>query len=134
MREGVTWLKDKKIDVFFVTLNKSDKDYSPTTLYEDYSINDRYFHWQSQSTVSPESKTGQRYIHHKKLGSKIMLFVRDYKKDRFYGSDAPASPYTYLGTANYVRHEGSRPMSITLKLDEPIPAKYLKKTNKLRPN
>ena len=42
-----------------------------------------------------------------------------------------AAPYTYLGTANYVKHEGSKPMNVTWKLDNPIPAKYLKKTNKL---
>lgn len=40
-------------------------------------------------------------------------------------------PYTFLGTANYVKHEGSRPMNITWKLDRPIPAKFLKKANKL---
>ena len=49
VREGTKWLEDKKVDVFFVTLNKSDKDYSPTTMYEDYSINEEFFHWQSQS-------------------------------------------------------------------------------------
>ena len=30
VREGVKWLPEKQLDVFFVTLNKSDKDYSPT--------------------------------------------------------------------------------------------------------
>lgn len=39
--------------------------------------------------------------------------------------------WIYLGTANYVSHNGSRPMNITWRLDAPIPAKYLKKTNKL---
>ena len=29
MREGVKWLPEKQLDVFFVTLNKADKDYSP---------------------------------------------------------------------------------------------------------
>ena len=43
VREGVKWLPDKKIDVFFITLNKSDKDYSPTTMYQDYSINETLF-------------------------------------------------------------------------------------------
>ena len=42
-----------------------------------------------------------------------------------------AGAYTYLGTVNYVKHEGSRPMNITWKLERPIPAKFLKKTNKL---
>lgn len=127
VREGVKWLPDKNIDVFFITLNKSDKDYSPTTMYQDYSINETLFHWQSQSTTNAEGKVGQRYINHRKNGSKVLLFVREFKND-IYGNTAP---YTYLGTANYVSHNGSRPMNITWKLDEPIPAKYLKKTNKL---
>lgn len=126
VREGTKWLDDKKVDVFFVTLNKSDKDYSPTTMYEDYSINEEYFHWQSQSTTSDTSPTGQRYINHVREGSKVLLFVREFKKDM-----AGAAPYTYLGTAKYVSHYGSRPMSITWHLDNPIPAKYIKKTSKL---
>ncbi|MGF7003459.1 superfamily II DNA or RNA helicase [Lachnospiraceae bacterium PFB1-21] len=128
VREGVKWLPDKQLDVFFVTLNKSDKDYSPTTMYNDYSINDSLFHWQSQSTTSEDSQTGQRYIHHRESGSRILLFVREFKQDPLTGS---ASAYTFLGTASYVKHEGSKPMNITWKLDQPIPAKYLKKTNKL---
>ena len=127
VREGVKWLPDKKIDVFFITLNKSNKDYSPTTMYQDYSINETLFHWQSQSTTNAESKDGQRYINHRKNDSKVLLFVREFKND-VYGNTAP---YTYLGTANYVSHNGSRPMNITWRLDAPIPAKYLKKTNKL---
>ena len=128
VREGVKWLPDKKVDVFFVTLNKSDKDYSPTTMYNDYSINESLFHWQSQSTTSETSSAGQRYIHHKEKGSKVLLFVREFKADRITGG---AEAYTYLGTANYVKHQGSKPMNIVWHLDRPIPAKFLKKTNKL---
>ena len=61
VREGVKWLPEKQLDVFFVTLNKADKDYSPTTMYKDYSINESLFHWQSQSTTAENSATGQRY-------------------------------------------------------------------------
>ena len=128
VREGVKWLPDKQLDVLFVTLNKADKDYSPTTMYNDYSISESLFHWQSQSTTAENSPTGQRYIHHKERGSKVLLFVREFKADRVTGG---AEAYTYLGTANYVKHEGSRPMNITWRLDRPIPAKFLKKTNKL---
>lgn len=127
VREGVKWLPEKNTDVFFVTLNKSDKDYSPTTMYNDYSINEILFHWQSQSTTADTSTTGQRYIHHKERGSKVLLFVREFKNDTF-GNTAP---YTFLGTANYVKHNGSKPMNVTWKLDKLIPAKYLKRTNKL---
>ena len=128
VREGVKWLPDKNLDVLFVTLNKADKDYSPTTMYKDYSINESLFHWQSQSTTAENSATGQRYIHHREKGNRMLLFVREFKTDSRFGG---AAAYTYLGTVNYVKHEGSRPMNITWKLDCPIPAKFLKRTNKL---
>ena len=126
VREGVKYLPDKGLDIFFITLNKSDKDYSSTTMYNDYSESEYLFHWQSQSTTGESSNTGQRYINHKKLGSKILLFVREYKKDT-----SGALPYTFLGLADYVKHYGSYPMNILWKLHRPIPAKYLKKTNKM---
>ena len=128
VREGVKWLPGKNLDVLFVTLNKADKDYSPTTMYKDYSINESLFHWQSQSTTAENSATGQRYIHHREKGNRMLLFVREFKTDSRFGG---AAAYTYLGTVNYVKHDGSRPMNITWKLDCPIPAKFLKRTNKL---
>ncbi len=127
VREGVKWLPEKKLDVLFVTLNKSDKDYSPTTMYNDYSINESLFHWQSQSTTSEKSSTGQRYIKHRSQGSKVLLCVRDSKKDAW-GNTAP---YSVLGFADYVKHTGSNPMNITWKLKYDIPAKYIKQTKKL---
>ena len=93
-----------------------------------HSINSELFHWQSQSTTAADSSTGQRYIHHREKGSRVLLFVREFKADRITNG---AEAYTYLGTANYVKHEGEKPMNITWRLDHPIPAKYLKKTNKL---
>lgn len=126
MREGVKHLPAKKVDILFITLNKSEKEYSPSTMYQDYAINDELFHWQSQSTTPAESATGQRYVHHTASGDRILLFVREAKAD---GSGA--LPYTYLGTASYVQHTGSRPMSITWRLHKPLPARLLRKANQL---
>lgn len=126
VRQGVKWLPDKGIDVFINTLNKSEKNYSPTTMYNDYSINEWLFHWQSQSTTAEDSPTGQRYIHHVKRGTKVALFVREYENDII-----GTAPFTFLGLAEYVSHEGSRPMSIIWHLRSPIPARFIKKTNKL---
>ncbi|SEA76099.1 Superfamily II DNA or RNA helicase [Oribacterium sp. KHPX15] len=127
VREGVKWLPDKKIDVLFVTLNKSDKDYSPTTMYNDYSISETMFHWQSQSTTSASSPTGQRYINHRAQGSKVLLCVREDKKDSW----GNASPYSVLGFVDYVKHEGSNPMNVVWRLTDEIPAKYIRKTRKM---
>ena len=126
LREGVKWLPDKQTDVLLITLNKSDKEYSPTTMYNDYSINSRLFHWQSQSTTSADSPTGQRYINHAARGSHVLLFVRETKSDA-----CGAAPYTFLGTADYVSHTGSRPMNIVWQLHQEIPAKFLQKTQQV---
>ncbi len=128
MREGVKYLPQLKVDLLFVTLNKAEKDYSPSTLYEDYSISDKLFHWQSQSNTAESSSTGQRYINHEKEGSKVLLFVREFKKDPI-TKDTPN--YTYLGLVRYVKHTGSSPMNITWELDRPIPARFMKMTEKL---
>ena len=102
------------MDVFFTTLNKTDKDYSPSTMYHNYSINENLFHWQSQSTTAADSPTGQRYIHHQERRSKVLLFVREFRTDRITGG---TEVHTFLGTVNYVKHSESRPMNITWKLD-----------------
>ena len=60
------------VDAFFVTLKKSEADYSPTTMYRDYPISPTLFHWESQSTTSVASPTGQRYLN----GSSTVLLVR----------------------------------------------------------
>jgi superfamily II DNA or RNA helicase len=124
-REGVLFLKDKNLDVFLITLNKSEKHFSPSTMYKDYAINETLFHWQSQSTTSASSPTGQRYINHEKNGSKVLLFVREFDK-----VNNISQPYICLGTASYVSHEGSKPMSIIWRLHNPIPAGLMKKANK----
>ena len=120
--EGVVYFPDKKLDVFFITLNKSEKFFSSSTMYHDYAINDTLFHWQSQSTTSESSPTGQRYIHHNERGSAVLLFVREFNKIQNI-----SQPFLCLGTARYERHSGSRPMSIVWRLDEPIPGGYMKK-------
>jgi len=95
-------------------------------MYQDYSINESLFHWQSQSTTSETSPTGQRYQNHRGLKGKVLLFVREFKQDM-----GIAAPYTCLGLADYLSHQGFKPMNITWRLHKPIPAKFLKKTNKL---
>jgi hypothetical protein len=127
VRQGVKYFDTCKTDVFFVTLNKAEKDYSPTTMYNDYSVNESMFHWQSQSTTSVESPTGQRYINHRAQGSKVMLFVRESNYNEF----KKAANFTFLGYMDYMKHEGSRPMNIYWHMEEPIPAKFLKQTNRM---
>ncbi|GFG72190.1 DUF3427 domain-containing protein [Mycolicibacter senuensis] len=117
MREGVVWRPELNTDAFLITLKKSETDYSPTTMYRDFALSDRLFHWESQSTTSAASPTGQRYIHHRENGSHILLFVRAAKTNTL-----GAAPYVFLGPADYASHEGEKPMAITWRLHRPMPA------------
>ena len=76
-REGVMFSAEANADAFFVTLKKSESDYSPTTMYRDYAMSPTLFHWESQSVTSIASPTGQRYLNHRELGSHILLFSRN---------------------------------------------------------
>ncbi|TVR66127.1 MAG: DUF3427 domain-containing protein [Gemmatimonadales bacterium] len=121
-REGVEHVPDRKVDAFFVTIRKSAERFSPTTMYEDYALSGRRFHWQSQSTTHEKTDTGRRYIHHARLGYTPMLFVREGSKD----DGGLTLPFTFLGPLRYLTHEGGRPMSITWELEHPIPARILR--------
>jgi hypothetical protein len=63
-------------DIFFVTLEKSERDYSPSTRYKDYAISSVLFHWESQSGTTQASPTGQRYIQQRERQGNVLLFVR----------------------------------------------------------
>jgi superfamily II DNA or RNA helicase len=119
-REGLLWAEGSRAHLFFITLEKSDSEYSPTTKYEDYPISPTLFHWESQSTTSAESPTGQRYINHRASGERVILFVRRRKRD----SRGETTAYTCLGFANLVQHESSRPMKIVWELERPMPAGF----------
>jgi hypothetical protein len=115
-REGVLYEPKLNVDAFFVTLNKSEADYSPTTMYRDYPISPTLFHWESQSTTSVESKTGQRYLDG---SSSVLLFVRERQQDEF-----GTRPYLFVGPATYAGHESSKPIAITWKLEHPLPIEF----------
>jgi hypothetical protein len=124
-REGVWYSAEHNVDAFFITLKKSEADYSPTTMYADYPISPDLFHWESQSTTSVQSSTGQRYINGT---STVLLFVRHEQKDVF-----GTSPYLFLGPATYVNHTGDRPIAITWKLKTSMPIDFFNLTSAVAP-
>jgi len=126
-REGVALNKERNVEALFITLKKSEKEYSPTTLYDDYAISDYLFHWQSQNATSPESSKGQSYLQHLELGKTILLFVREQNDDE-YGN---TMSYVFLGDANFKQSSGSKPMNIEWRLNEPMPAYLWKESRKL---
>jgi superfamily II DNA or RNA helicase/HKD family nuclease len=116
-REGVLHIPEKKFDIFFADIRKSEQDFSPTTMYKDYAVTRRLFHWQSMSTTSVGSATGQRYIHHQDMGYTPLLFIRERKQ----AENGLTAPFVFAGPLTYERHEGSSPISVTWKLANPLP-------------
>ncbi|MGY5008576.1 DUF3427 domain-containing protein [Streptomyces sp. 900105755] len=116
--QGVLWDEPNQTDALLITLEKNEKDFSPTVRYKDYALSPALFHWESQSTTADTSPTGLRYQQHTQRGSHVLLFMRRYK-DTDIGK---AQPWMLLGPATYVRHEGSKPMAITWQLHHELPA------------
>ena len=85
-------------------------------MYRDYAISSELFHWESQNTTSTDSPAGRRYLHHRELGTHLVLFVRDTPRD-----ELGAVPFLCLGQASYVEHRGERPIAITWRLHRPMP-------------
>lgn len=113
---GVKWLPGEQTDVFTLTLDKTIGEFSPTTRYLDYAISRDLIHWESQSTTSVTSPTGQRYLHHVEHGTTVVLFARLRADDR---------AFWCLGPATYVSHDGDRPIAITWRLAHKLPADLL---------
>lgn len=111
-REGVRWLPEEKTDIFVITLNKADGNFSPTTSYKDYAISPSIFHWESQAATRASSPTGKRYQEHAANGLSVVLFARMNQSDR---------AFWCLGPAAYISHENEAPMAIKWRLEVPLP-------------
>ncbi|MFI9832018.1 DUF3427 domain-containing protein [Streptomyces sp. NPDC051913] len=116
--QGVLWDEQNQTDALLITLEKNEKDFSPTVRYKDYALTPTLFHWESQSPIADTSPTGLRYQQHEQRGSHVLMFMRRYK-DTDIGK---AQPWMLIGPATFVRHEGSKPMAITWRLHHELPA------------
>ena len=126
-REGVFVLQDQNIELMFVTLDKNEKQFSPTTMYHDYAINECLFHWQSQNSARPDRGRGKDYIQHQEIGKRLFLFVREQTKDEY----GRTMGFVNFGEVEYVSHSGSQPMSIDWQLKTPMPNFMWQQTAKL---
>lgn len=110
LQAGVLRLNKQKVELLFVTLDKSDALHEGVA-YDDYAISRSQFHWQSQGTTRPDTPAGKRYIHQAENGWEFQLFVRLNKQ----------SPYRSCGPVDFVSYHGMRPMNITWRLRAPLP-------------
>jgi superfamily II DNA or RNA helicase len=126
-REGVAFNENLNTELLFINLIKSDNDFSPTTMYDDYAISETLFHWQSQNSSRPDIGKGLTYINQTKNGKKILLFVREKALDE----NGNTIGYVFIGEGKFKEYEGQKPMNIKWELKEPIPNYMWKETAKM---
>jgi len=118
---GVLALPQRKVELLFVTLDKSE-GYHERIAYRDYAISTERFHWQSQNSAGPDTPAGLRYLQSATNGWRFQLLVRARKNE----------PYWACGPVSLEEASGNRPMSITWKLEKPLPARLFREFSVLR--
>ncbi len=118
---GAMKFPEYNVEVLFVTLNKSDKDFSPSTQYDDYVMGNYRFHWQSQNVDSHQGR-GRRFVEQSQNKKRFLLFVREEKRDGF----GNTSPFYCFGFVKYVRSYGDKPMNIEWELKYPILPQFIR--------
>jgi len=118
---GVLPLTSRKIELLFVTLDKSE-GFREAIAYRDYAISAERFHWQSQRTAGPDTNSGRRYLESPSNGWQFQLFVRTRKGDA----------YRACGRMTMETAEGDRPMSLVWRLETPLPARLFREFSVLR--
>ncbi|MCG9729589.1 DUF3427 domain-containing protein [Shewanella sp. Isolate13] len=126
-REGVLNIAGSNTELLFVTLDKCEKQFSATTMYHDYAISPSLFHWQTQNSAKPTSGRGLGYITQRENNKTFILFVREQAKDEY----GKTMGFVNFGPVDFVKYEGSQPMSITWKLKQAMPAYMWHDTAKL---
>jgi superfamily II DNA or RNA helicase/HKD family nuclease len=117
---GVRFVPSIKADVFDVTWQKSERDYSPNTMYRDYAISPTLLSWESQNAAHRDSTAVQRYINHAEQGTHVLIFARESKSWEF----ASARPFLFVGPARYVSHFGDRPVTFRWELERALPSDF----------
>lgn len=108
-----------------VTFQKTEREFSPTTMYKDYPISRELLHWESQSTTSQGSEIGQNLIHHGERGYTVLIFARSRKRE-----SGLTVPFMFLGAASIVSFESERPIRIIWRLGNPMPAAMLEENRR----
>lgn len=124
VREGVERNKKLNVEAMYVDIIKNREEGSSTN-YDDHALTDEVFQWDTQNKVSPDSPTGQNYIHQRQ---NTLLFVR--QQSEFPDDKYRTMGYVYLGKTSYISHTYNRvsygrQMQIKWKMATPIPASVM---------
>ncbi|MSU70993.1 MAG: DUF3427 domain-containing protein [Opitutus sp.] len=122
---GIFHFAEIKAYVLLVTFQKTEREFSPSTMYADYPISREMMHWESQANTPQKTETGQNLIHHVEHGYTILIFARDVKK-----RNGLAVPFVYLGPATRVSYQNERPIQMVWRLTHPMPAEMFEENRR----
>ena len=117
-------LYDRQTELMFVTLDKSSARHEGVA-YDDYAISPERFHWQSQNSAGPSTPVGRRYINQGDGPDSpwtFQLFVQETKDHAFRA----------CGPVTFMDYRGEKPMSITWRLQYPLPPRLYEAFSVLR--
>lgn len=100
----------------FIDLHK-EEDIKESINYHDEFISERIFQWQTPNSTAPSSERGKNIVFNQDRGIHLHLFIRKYKE-----IDGKTEPYIYIGKGNTVEYEGEKPITVTMELDNEVPA------------
>ena len=98
-----------------VTLEK--KGMQKEHQYDDQFLSPTVFQWVSQNQQSQKMASGQLIKNHEREGIQVHLFVRKKGKK----PNSKAMEFTYCGDVSFIDWEGSKPITIRWRLDDPVP-------------
>jgi hypothetical protein len=122
---GVLHFPEIKTVAALVTFQKTEKEFSPSTMYKDFPLSRELLHWETQAQTSQSSVQGQNLIHNQAHGYTMLFFARSRKK-----VDGLTSPFTFLGPADLVRYESERPIQMVWRLAHPMPAELFEENRR----
>lgn len=105
-----------------VTLEKGglNKDHR----YDDQFLAADRFQWQSQNRTTRNSSHGSLIQNHRAKKIELQLFIRRSKL-----VDGKAAPFIYCGPVDFEDWKGDAPITVTVKLREPVPRSLYRALN-----
>lgn len=124
---GVEPVCDGRYDLLLVTLEKSGAT-NEHLRYKDFPLNERTFHWQSQSDTRQGDRVGRRHVAPERERVTPLLFVRERKKDE----RGVTCAFVFLGAVSPERVVGERPISVEWKLSAPLRPEWVRRWANVR--
>ena len=85
-----------KTIVALVTFQKTEKEFSPSTMFKDYPVSRELAALGNSAQTSQASESGQNLIHHHERGYTMLFFTRSRKRQE--GITAPLRSLDRLGS------------------------------------